>query len=131
MRRLHLILGIILFVIFLITGQFMGADFPDKDVIGQDLRLLMRSRHIYILYCAFLHILLGLYLQVAPGGWRKLLQYAGSLALIISGVLLTWAFVSETYIYAGFSQISRFGIYTSLSGVGLHAIAGIRFGRAN
>lgn len=131
MRKAHFILGIILFVIFLITGQFMRAHFPDKDVIGQDLRLLMRSRHIYILYCGFLHILLGVYLQLQPGGWRKMVLYIGSAMLIASGGLLVWAFVAETYTYAGFSEISRFGIYTSLAGVALHAIAGFRQTRAN
>jgi len=125
MRRVHLILGILLFVVFLTTGQFMRANFPDKDLIPQELRLLMRSRHIYILYCAFLHILLGVYLQVRPAGWRKLLQYAGSAVMIVSGGLLVWAFIAETYAYARFSEISRFGIYTSLAGVGLHLIGGL------
>ena len=125
MRRVHLILGILMFVVFLTTGQFMRANFPDKDIIPQELRLLMRSRHIYILYCAFLHILLGVYLQVRPGrGWRKPVQYAGSAVLIVSSVLLVWAFIAETYTYAHFSEISRVGIYTSLAGVGLHLIGG-------
>lgn len=74
MRGTHFILGIILFVVFLITGQFMEAHSADKDMIGQDLRLLMRSRHIYILYCGFLHTLLGAYLQMQPGGWRRAVQ---------------------------------------------------------
>jgi hypothetical protein len=125
MRRVHLILGILLFVVFLTTGQFMRANFPDKDLIPQELRLLMRSRHIYILYCGFLHILLGVYLQVRAEQWRKFVQYAGSSLLIISAVLLVWAFIAETYTYAHFSEISRFGIYTSLYGVGLHLIGGL------
>lgn len=45
MARVHLIFGLLLFVVFLITGQYMRADFPDKDAIDQTLRLLMRSRH--------------------------------------------------------------------------------------
>lgn len=124
MRRIHLITGIILFVVFLTTGQFMRANFPDKDIIPQELRLLMRSRHIYILYCAFLHILLGAYIQMRPD-WRRWLQYSGSLILYISATLLVWAFVAETYTFAHFSEISRFGIYTSLAGVALHLIGGI------
>jgi hypothetical protein len=125
MRRVHLITGIILFIVFLVTGQFMRADFPDKDVIPQELRLLMRSRHIYILYCGFLHILLGVYVQMRPG-WRRWLQYFGSVLLYISAGLLIWAFVAETYTFAHFSEISRFGIYTSLAGIALHLIGGVR-----
>lgn len=124
MRRIHLITGIILFIVFLTTGQFMRANFPDKDIIPQELRILMRSRHIYILYCAFLHILLGVYIQMRPG-WRRWLQYAGSSILYASAILLVWAFVAETYTFAHFSEISRFGIYTSLAGVALHLIGGV------
>lgn len=126
MRRAHLILGIVLFVVFLTTGQFMRANFPDKEIIPQELRLLMRSRHIYILFCSFLHILLGVYLQLNAGGWRRWVQLTGSFLLIVSGGLLTWAFITETYTFAHFSEISRFGIYTSLAGVGLHLIGGAR-----
>lgn len=125
MRRIHLIFGIILFVVFLATGQFMRANFPDKEIIPQDLRLLMRSRHIYILFCAFLHILLGVYLQIRPGGWQKIVQYTGSGLLILSGILLIWAFISETYTLAHFSDVSRYGIFTSLGGVALHLIGGL------
>jgi hypothetical protein len=125
MRRTHLIFGILLFVVFLTTGQFMRADFPDKEIIPQELRLLMRSRHIYILFCGFLHILLGVYLQMRTDR-KRWLQYAGSVLLYLSGGLLTWAFVAETYTFAHFSEISRFGIYTSLAGVALHLIGGMR-----
>lgn len=126
MRRIHLIFGILLFIVFLTTGQFMRADFPDKEIIPQELRLLMRSRHIYILFCSFLHILLGVYLQVRPGGWQRVVQYAGSVVLFLSAFLLTWAFITETYSLAHFSEISRFGIYTSLGGVALHLIGGTK-----
>lgn len=102
----------------------MRIDFPDKEIIPQELRLLMRSRHIYILYCAFMHILLGIYVQMRPG-WRRWLQYSGSIFIFVSGVLLVWAFVAETYTYAHFSEISRFGIYTSLAGTILHLLGGV------
>src|SRR5687768_16180081 len=78
MKWAHLFFGIALFVIFTITGQYMRADFPDKDAIPQELRLLMRSRHIYILYSAFVHIALGVYLQLRQPRWQRAVQYSGS-----------------------------------------------------
>jgi hypothetical protein len=104
----------------------MRADFPDKDAIPQELRLLMRSRHIYILYSAFVHIALGVYLQLRQPRWQRVVQYAGSGVLFVSSFLLIWAFVTETYTYGKFSEISRYGIYTSLAGVALHLIGGLR-----
>ena len=125
MSRVHLIFGLLLFVVFLITGQYMRADFPDKDAIDQSLRLLMRSRHIYILFSALIHIGLGIYLVSRAAGWRRSVQYTGSLLLLLSSVLLVSAFIRETYTLAAFSDLSRFGIYTSLAGIILHLISSV------
>src|SRR5258708_4137105 len=113
MKRFHLIFGILIFVIFVVTGRYMRIDFPDKDVIPQDLRLLMRSRHIYILFSALIHISLGVYLNMCPQRWRQVLQYFGSFLLVLSSGLLLWGFIFETYVTQHFSDISRNGIYAS------------------
>ena len=125
MAWFHLIFGIAMFIVFVTTGKFMRIDFPDKDAIPQELRLLMRSRHIYILFSALIHLALGVYLQLRPQVWRKVLQFGGSAVLVFSSVLLVWAFVVETYSYQHFSDLSRNGIYLSLTGIGLHLIGGV------
>lgn len=124
MKWFHLIFGLVLFIVFTQTGEYMRVDFPDKEAISQELRILMRSRHIYILFSALIHLALGVYLQMRPGTTRKLLQYSGSVVLFVSSVLLFWAFVVETYSLQHFSDISRYGIYTSLAGVILHVLGG-------
>ena len=121
----HLIFGILLFIVFTVTGRFMRVDFPDKDAISPELRVLMRSRHIYILFSALIHLVLGAYLRMGTDMRIKLLQYAGSLILVISSVYLVWAFVTETYTLQHFSDLSRNGIYMALAGVGLHLFGGI------
>lgn len=121
----HIIFGILLFFVFTTTGSYMRADFPDKDAISQELRILMRSRHIYILFSALIHLALGIYFRFSPPIWRKGFQILGSIVLLVSSSLLVWAFVSETYSYQHFSEISRFGIYTSLAGIVLHLIGGL------
>ena len=120
MNYLHLIFGITVFVVFLITGRLMRLDFPDKDLIPQELRLLMRSRHIYILLASFIHIILGLYFQTQLKIWRKCLQLFGSFLLILGSVLLIWAFFFETYSIQHFSDISRLGLYATLGGIIFH-----------
>jgi len=126
MAWFHLIFGGVLFIVFLITGQYMRSDFPDKSEIPPELRLLMRSRHIYILFSALLHVILGIYLQLRPEISRKILQYTGSLLLIAASVLLIWAFVTETYALQHFSNLSRYGIYLSLAGTILHLFGGLQ-----
>ena len=121
----HLIFGILLFFVFTTTGSYMRADFPDKDAIPQELRLLMRSRHIYILFSALIHMALGAYLRMSAHRGQQLFQYAGSLMLTAASVLLVWAFITETYTLRGFSDLSRNGIYISLAGVVLHLIGAL------
>jgi hypothetical protein len=125
-RYFHLVLGLLLFVVFAVTGRYMRVDFPDKDVIDQSLRLLMRSRHIYILFNALIHLALGVYMTLRPPLWQKVLQFLGSAALVSASVLLVWAWRVETYELQHFSDLSRDGIYLSLTGIGLHLIGGFR-----
>ena len=127
MSWFHLVFGVVLFFVFTTTGSYMRADFPDKEAIPQELRILMRSRHIYILFSALIHLALGSYFRFSLASWRKAFQLFGSIALTVSSGLLVWAFVSEIYNFRHFSEISRFGIYTSLAGIILHIIGG--FGR--
>lgn len=126
MSWFHLIFGVAMFVVFVTTGSYMRADFPDKEAIEQELRLLMRSRHIYILFSALIHLALGIYLHMRPRLWQKVLQYGGSTVLVISSLLLVWAFVVETYNLQHFSELSRNGIYTALAGIVLHLIGGMQ-----
>jgi hypothetical protein len=109
-------------IVFLTTGRFMRQDFPDKDLISPELRILMRSRHIYILFSALLHLILGVYFQPHKQLWRKTVQISGSGLLTISSCLLIWAFVFESYFNGHFSDVSRNGIYLSLAGILLHFI---------
>lgn len=125
MSWFHVIFGFVLFVIFTVTGSYMRADFPDKDVISPELRLLMRSRHIYILFSALIHLAMGVYVRLRTERLMRTVQIAGSTVLALSSGLLVRAWFVETYQLQTFSDISRQGIYLSLFGVGLHLIAGI------
>lgn len=123
MSWFHLIFGLVMFVVFVTTGKFMRMDFPDKEAIPQELRLLMRSRHIYILFSALIHLVLGVYLRMSADSRIRLLQYTGSALLVVSSAFLVWAFVTETYSLQHFSNISSNGIYISLAGVAMHLFA--------
>ena len=126
MSYLHLFFGIVVFIVFLVTGKYMRVDFPDKEIIPQDFRLLMRSRHIYILLSALAHILLGLYLHIHQQAWRRALQIFGSILLFAGTTTLVWAFVYETYTAKTFSELSRSGLYVTLAGTIFHLLGGFQ-----
>lgn len=131
MSHVHLIFGIAVFVVFLVTGKLMRVDFPDKEIISQDFRLLMRSRHIYILLVSFVHIVLGVYLRIHKEIWRKYVQTFASALLFAGTILLIWAFFYETYTAKSFSEISRWGLYLSLGGTIFHLFGGFRLKSKN
>ncbi|HBR56909.1 MAG TPA: hypothetical protein DEA22_05490 [Blastocatellia bacterium] len=125
MKWFHLIFGVLIFGAFVMTGQFMRSDFPDKAAIDQSLRLLMRSRHIYILFSSLLHLALGVYMTLGSRVWHRVIQFAGSIALVGSSVVLISAWYAETYQRQHFSDLSRMGIYLSLAGIGLHLLGAL------
>jgi hypothetical protein len=55
----------------------------------------------------------------------------GSAVLTAASVLLVYAFAVETYELHGFSNLSRYGLYLSLAGVGLHLFGGLEIPRRN
>lgn len=124
MARLHLIFGIVVFLVFLVTGRLMRWHFPDKDAIPQEFRLLMRSRHIYILLASLVHIVLGVYLRISEDARRKYVQTFASALLFTGTLLLIYAFYYETYTTRHFSEVSRFGLYASLAGTIFHLLGG-------
>lgn len=126
MSWFHLVIRLLLFWIFTVTGQYMRADFPDKGDMDQILRILMRSRHIYILFSSLIHIVLGVYLVLRPSLAQRIFQFIGSALLVTSSGLLLWAFVVESYQTHHYTDISRWGLYTALAGVIAHLIGGLK-----
>lgn len=124
MAHLHLIFGIVVFIVFLVTGRLMRWDFPDKDQIEQEFRMLMRSRHIYILLASLVHIVLGVYLRISADARRRYVQFFASALLFAGTLLLIFAFFYETYATRHFSDVSRYGLYASLAGTIFQLLGG-------
>lgn len=126
MRRLHLWTGLLTVIIFLLTGQFMRHHQPPMTAFTPEVRMLFRSRHIYILTAGLVNLMLGLYLQ-RPPGWRGRAQLLGSALLLPSPALLILAFTQEPQ--RGFQQetmFSHWGLYALFAGSMLHLVSAIR-----
>jgi hypothetical protein len=127
MRRLHLIVGVLAVVTFLITGQFLRYHQPPMSTLSDSARLMLRSRHIYILAAGLVNLALGLYLQRHKGGWRKAVQTVGSTFLIASCLLLLVAFTIEPS--QGFHEEmpwSAAGLYMLFAGSVAHLASTMR-----
>ena len=95
MRKIHLWAGGAGLAAFLITGQFMRYHQPPLAVMNDALRLMHRSRHIYILASGLVNLMLGLYMERRSSGWRRTMRAIGSCLVIASVALLIFAFAVE------------------------------------
>lgn len=117
MRNVHLAVGLVGVVAFLITGQLMRHHTPPLAAMSDAGRLMYRSRHIYILGAGLVNLALGIYYQRLDQGWRRVVQTTGSVFLIAAPVLLVLAFVFEPG--RGFRQEtpwSHAGLYALFAG---------------
>jgi uncharacterized membrane protein len=121
MKRFHLIFGILALIVFILTGQFMARCL---NPVGMDIavRLLYRTRHIFLLMSSLSHILLGLYFVAANAGWRKYLQMGGSVLLTAATGLFLAGFFIESPARDLETPWSHWGTYVALAGTLFHLV---------
>ena len=124
MKKVHLIFGLVLVFVFLLTGQYM--EYVHNRTLADGVRVLYRSRHIYLLLNALINITLGLYVQYAHAGWRRTLQLIGSVLIMIAPAFLLAGFFYEPPRGADQTIIAPYGIFATAIGILLHLVSGIR-----
>jgi hypothetical protein len=124
MRRIHVTIGMLGVIAFVITGQVMARHVPNIHTLSAEIRMMYVSRHIYLLGAALVNMVLGIYLQMQPPGWRRSMQQMGSLLILLSVAALLMAFISEPAMgIAGRSWRSYFGMIALFAGVMMHTVA--------
>ncbi|MEN8143779.1 MAG: hypothetical protein ABFS14_02405 [Gemmatimonadota bacterium] len=124
MRRLHVVVGALLFGAFLATGIYMDLSLGHLRDMDQATRMFYRSRHIYILMAALLHAGIGAYYRMIPG--RERIQKLGSLLTVAAGGGLVAAFFTEAVAADLRSSLSLYSIAALTLGTTLHLAAGLR-----
>lgn len=89
-------------------------------------RLLYRSRHIYILFSAFINLCLGIYLSGRTPGWRRALQIVGSVLILLAPALLLVGFFYEPARGPNHTVLAPLGIFATSAGMLLHLFSGMR-----
>jgi glucan phosphoethanolaminetransferase (alkaline phosphatase superfamily) len=124
MRLFHLIFGISVVIVFLLTGQYMDIHYHHMVGVPDGLRLLYRTRHIFILLAGLLNLALAAYLTYRLQLWRKVLQWMGSALIVVASVLFIAAFFYEPKLANLYTPLSHWGTYTILAGTFLHLLSG-------
>jgi hypothetical protein len=86
MRRIHLMFGVVALVVFAATGMVMRALHPPLRTLGDDVRPMHRSRHIYLLAAGMANLLLGIYFVPSFSAWRRRVQHAGSILHFVAAL---------------------------------------------
>ena len=130
MKRFHLIFGLIVLVVFLLTGQYMDRYHEHLRYTPDGPRMLYRTRHIFILMSGLLHLGIGSYFFVRAQTWRRALQMLGSLLITIAPVLFTIGFFSEPKLEGLHAPLSKIGVIIIAVGALLHVVSGVKEGRS-
>jgi hypothetical protein len=124
MKRFHQIFGLLVLIVFLLTGQYMDRYHHHLSEMPDGMRMLYRTRHIYILLTGLVHLGIGTYFTLERQLWSRILQYLGSTLLVISTVLLLIAFFYEPKLQNLYTPLSHRGIYAALAGTLMHLFCG-------
>jgi hypothetical protein len=124
MKRLHLIIGLTVVVIFLLTGQYM--EYVHNRLLPDGTRMLYRSRHIYLLLSGLLNLILGIYFVQQPRGWRRTVQIIGTILIVLSPGLLLAGFFYEPQRGPNQTMVAPLGIFSIALGTLMHALAQLR-----
>jgi hypothetical protein len=95
LRKIHLIAGLLLLVLFPLTGAYLRLRIPHLMQQSDRLRFSMRGNHIYILLSSLLHLSFGAYLRICTAKLWGRLQILGSALLLLSSTLVVVAFFYE------------------------------------
>ena len=126
LRNTHLVVGAIAVVVFLVTGQIMSQHDPPVAAMDWAERLLFRSRHIYILCAALVNLALGVHFGLPARAARRGAAIVGSLLVIMSAILLFFAFFAEPMAGRLPGPISNLGLYALFGGVLLYALVNLK-----
>jgi hypothetical protein len=125
-RLTHMVIGLLATLAFVLTGQAIHHHHPPVLLVSAEVRLMLVSRHIYLLGAALVNLVLGMYLRERSGGWRLYLQRLGSSLIVMAPVLLLLAFCWEPeHGMAGRGWRSLLGLFSLFGGVVLHCTSAL------
>ena len=123
LKQLHLVFGIVYLVVFWLSGAFLK--FIIWDVVADDdlLRVLYRSSHVYILMSALINIAISVYLSSSTTPKEQVLQGLGSMLILISPLLLSYAFFLVPKLSVDVNGVIFIAVVSLTIGVILHLVS--------
>jgi hypothetical protein len=122
-RRVHRIVGVATLLAFIATGAYMRFVYHGMARVEMAARITFRTRHLFILGAALVHLALGAYLTPAATRRRRAWQTAGSVLLCLAAPPLIVAFFVDPFAPGYRTELSSLGLYALFAGTLLHVLA--------
>lgn len=127
LRRFHLFFGIMVVVIFILTGQYMHHKYEHLKDMELMNRVLFRTGHLYILLFGLLNVGLGSYFKFSKNSLIRKLQFLGSVAIVVASCLVIFSFFTELPTHTIERPIARFSLYLVFFGISTHGLLALFF----
>jgi hypothetical protein len=121
-RRVHLWIGGVGVLAFVLTGQYMDRWHAHLSGMPDLPRMLYRSGHIYLLFASLLNLLLGVHLDTRRANWLRV-EWLASFLIATAPALLVFGFALEPSRTDFERPYARLAIYGCFAGVLLHALS--------
>ena len=95
MRYLHLSTGVIVLIVFALTGQYMilGLELPEQQFDVQ--RMMYRASHMYLFFAGALNVGVGCYWHYFDSKISRIFQITASFFMVLAQPVLLFAFWVE------------------------------------
>jgi hypothetical protein len=120
LATIHRAVGLATLVLFAVTGQIMDRLDLDHMAVDSAVRLLYRSRHIYLLFAGLVNLAVGMRFVLPVTGVGSRAGLVGSLLMLISPVPLAVAFFVEPHQLGHVSLPAILGIFACYVGLLLY-----------
>jgi hypothetical membrane protein len=125
MKKFHLLFGTLTVIAFLLTGQYMDRYHNHLHDMPDGMRMLYRTRHIYILLAGLLNLGIGAYFRRHVSRERRVMQLFGSVLIVVATILFAMGFFYEPHLLNLHTPLSHWGMYAIAAGTLLHALSGL------
>jgi hypothetical protein len=121
LKSIHFLVGALFLLIFLATGVYMFTNFPDLYAGREEVRMMYRATHVYILFSASVNLLAGGNFHHF-GNFLSRVQLLASVLILIAPFLVFAGFIVEPSSYLIDRPITFWGIVSLFIGVVLLSI---------
>ncbi|RRJ83649.1 hypothetical protein [Aestuariirhabdus litorea] len=122
-QKVHLWVGAMGVLLFLVSGAYMNSNFPDLYGGNMMVRMMYRANHVYLLLGSLVNLGLAM-VTLAPllGAWRWV-RGGASLLLVVGNLLLLFAFWWEPAAQRIDRPLTFWGLILLMAGTGALLLA--------